>query len=86
MTKQVYLIYDVIAKQVASALIIADNDDTIKRDLADAKLTDTMTNHPEDFDLIHVGELDTEVATLVPVNEITAHLGAIVRKGETVNG
>lgn len=77
MKKNVYVVYDVVAKQVASTMILADNDEIIIRDLSDSKLPDVMEKHPEDFDLVRVGTLDTELCVTTSSKELVCHLGAV---------
>lgn len=78
MIRSVYYVYDVVAKQVASTLILSDNDDVLVRDFKDSKLPDVMEHHPEDFDLMKIGVLDTETGILQSLKpELVVHLGAI---------
>lgn len=78
MRKKLYIVYDILAKETASAIIISDNDETLCRDLKGAKLPDVMEDNPNDFDVLCIGELDTENGCIVSVDKsIVVHLGVL---------
>lgn len=77
MKKGLFVLFDNLSQEIATTIIISENDDTIMRNIKDAQLPDTMEKHPEDYDLISLGFVDTVEAQIFPEHRIVCHLGAL---------
>lgn len=78
MKKQLFVIYDNVAKAVASTILLADNKEVLLRDLKASKLPGTMETDSADFDILHVGTLETDdgsIASIIPGKIV--NLGAL---------
>lgn len=78
MKKQLFVIYDNVAKAVASTMLLADNKEVLLRDLKASKLPGTMETDSADFDILNVGNLETDDGSIVSIiPEKIANLGAL---------
>ena len=78
MTKKLFVLFDTVAKCVASTIILADNEEVVMRDLKNSQLPGTMGTDPQDYDLLKIGTLETDdgcIAAMSP--EKVANLGAL---------
>ena len=78
MTKKLFVLFDTVAKCVASTIILADHEEVVMRDLKNSQLPGTMGTDPQDYDLLKIGMLETDDGSLIPVNpERIVNLGAL---------
>lgn len=78
MTKKLFVLFDTVAKCVASTIILADNEEVIMRDLKNSQLPGTMGTDPQDYDVLFVGELETDDGSIsASVPSKVVNLGAL---------
>lgn len=78
MKKKLFVLFDTVAKCVASTIILADNEEVIMRDLKNSQLPGTMGTDPQDYDVLFVGQLETDDGSIVPVQPSKiVNLGAL---------
>lgn len=78
MKKQLFVVYDNVAKAVASTILLADNKEVVLRDLKASKLPGTMETDSEDYDILHIGTLETDDGSIVAVvPDKIANLGGL---------
>lgn len=78
MKKQLFVVYDNVAKAVASTILLADNKEVVLRDLKTSKLPGTMETDSEDYDILHIGTMETDngsIEAIVP--DKIANLGGL---------
>ena len=71
--RNLYVVYDKLAGEVASPIITSVNDETAKR--AFVGFIDGNPQYPcnDDYDLICVGQMNFATAVIVPVDELIMH-------------
>lgn len=78
MTKKLFVLFDTVAKSVASTIILADNEEVVLRDLKNSQLPGTMGTDPQDYDILKIGMLETDDGSLIAGSpEKVANLGAL---------
>lgn len=79
MIHKLYVIYDRVAEQVGTPIMMATNDKFLLRDLETKQIPDVMAKHPEDFDVMYIGDLDTEKCKIFALEnaKLVSHLGTI---------
>lgn len=78
MKKELFVIYDNVAKAVASTILLADNKEVLLRDLKSSKLPGTMETDSADYDILNIGTLETDDGSILSiVPEKIVNLGGL---------
>lgn len=69
MLKRIYAVYDSLAQEMFGPLIVMPNDAAARRFFQDAVTGEgsRIAEHPEDYSLHFLGELDTETGVLTSI-------------------
>lgn len=78
MTKNLYVIFDIVSNSVFSPVMAADSDELMIREVKTAKLGEIIESNLEDFDLYLVGKVDLDTHTIIDTEtKLICHLQGI---------